>query len=68
MMSSIGEAFLSIFVPTEDEQRAQRYSYSSPSGRTKSNFFRTGTAALHLGQYREVASNSLKLGSRMHPL
>jgi hypothetical protein len=49
-INSMGAVLLSIFIPTEDEQRAQRYSYSSPSGRTKSNFFRTGTAVLHLGQ------------------
>lgn len=49
-INSMGGVPLSILIPTEDEQRAQRYSYSSPSGRTKSNFFRTGTAVLHLGQ------------------
>jgi hypothetical protein len=50
MMSCIGEASLSILIPTEEEQRTQRYSYWSPSGRTKSNLFLTGTATLHLGQ------------------
>ena len=64
---------LSIFVPTDSEHRAQRYSYLSPSGTTKRSRFRTGTAHLHRGQYSSVASNSLYIpGLRavceFHPL
>ena len=50
---------LSIFEPTDSEQKAHRYSYLSPSARTRRRRFRTGTARLHLGQYNCVASNSL---------
>ena len=52
-------AFLSIFVPTDSEQNAHRYSYLSPSESTRRSLLRTGTARLHLGQYNCDASNSL---------
>ena len=48
----------SIFLPTDVEQYAQRYSYRSPSGKTSRSRFRTGTAALHFGQKRLDASSS----------
>jgi hypothetical protein len=68
MINSVWGASFSTFMPTEDEQWAQRYSYSSPSGKTKSNLFLTGTALLHLEQYREVASNCSKLGFRINSI
>lgn len=39
-----------IFLPTDVEQCAQRYSYRSPSGKTSRSRFRRGTAVLHFGQ------------------
>jgi len=40
----------SSLIPTDDPQRVQRYSYSSPSGKIRSNFFLTGTASLQWEQ------------------
>jgi hypothetical protein len=37
-------------VPTEPEQKAHKYSYLSPSGKTSSSRFRTGTARRQVAQ------------------
>jgi len=50
--------------PTLSEQSAHRYSYLSPSGRTRSRRWRTGTERRHRGQYSSVASNCLNVSGR----
>jgi len=47
----------SILVPRELEQKAQRYSYLSPSGRIKRRRLRTGTALRQREQKSSLASN-----------
>jgi aspartyl-tRNA(Asn)/glutamyl-tRNA(Gln) amidotransferase subunit B len=49
--------------PTELPQAAHRYSYSSPSGRTRSSLSRTGRAAWQREQKRDDAWNSEKVDS-----
>jgi len=44
--------------PTEEPQTEQRYSYSSPSGRTSSRRSRTGRAVRQRGQNSAEAWNS----------
>jgi hypothetical protein len=49
--------------PTELPQAAHRYSYSSPSGRTRSSLSRTGRAAWQREQKRDDAWNSENVDS-----
>jgi hypothetical protein len=49
-ISRIGASPLLVLVPTVLEQKAQRYSYLSPSGSTNSRRLRTGTARRQRGQ------------------
>ncbi len=50
----LGGSF-AILSPRDDPQRAQRYSYLSPSGRTSRSLSLTGMEALQFGQYNSVA-------------
>src|SRR6516162_1248809 len=55
---------VSTVVPQVEPHCGHRYSYLSPSGRTRSRRLRTGTARLQRGQASRVASIRSKAGFR----
>jgi hypothetical protein len=60
----MGGAAVTFLEPTDEPQAEQRYSWSSPSGRTRRRRSRTGRGAWQRAQNRTDASSFSNVGGR----